>query len=290
MTRVGRASRGRAARAGGVASVCRAWRGCAALALVAIALPAQAQARARGEVTMSGSTSTRPVLADLAYFYRRATPEAPRFTLAGGGTTIGITDAARGIVDAGMVSRNLGPGDPPGLVLTPLALSGVCLVTNAANPVSGLTRAQVQDLVAGRVTSWTQIPGSTRMDAIVSVALDLTAGARQVFESVFVDVTTRITYAPRTFATAAQVRDFVEQTPAALGYVDLAYTTTLHTLTYDGVACTRKNLLNATYPAQRPLGVVTKGKPRGAVARFLRWVATSRKARQVIATRYVPRD
>ena len=87
-----------------------------------------------------------------------------------------------------MVSRNLGPGDPPGLVLTAFALSGVCLVTNAGNPVPGLTRAQVQDLVAGRVTNWSQVPGSTRTDAIVPVALDLTAGARLVFESVFVDV------------------------------------------------------------------------------------------------------
>jgi phosphate transport system substrate-binding protein len=269
-----------------------AWRGCAALALVtvALALPAQARARARGEVTMSGSSVAQAVLADLAYFYGRVTPDAPRFTLVGGGTTIGITDAARGITDAGMVSRNLGPGDPPGLVLTPFALSGVCLVTNKSNPVPGLTRAQVQDLVAGRVTSWAQVPGSTRTDDIVGVALDLTAGARLVFESVFVDVATRITYAPRTFATAAQVRDFVERTPAAWGYSDLAFAAPLHRLTYEGVACSRANLLNATYPAQRPLGVVTKGKPRGAVARFLRWVATSRKARQVIATRYIPRN
>jgi hypothetical protein len=37
------------------------------------------------------------------------------------------------------------------------------------------------------------------------------------------------------------------------------------------------------YPAQRPLDVVT----RGALARFLRWVRTSRKARAAIATRYI---
>ena len=43
-------------------------------------------------------------------------------------------------------------------------------------------------------------------------------------------------------------------------------------------------------PAQRPLGVVTKGAPKGALRRFLRWVATSRKAREVIATRYIPRS
>jgi len=256
-----------------------------ALAL-ALALPAPAHAQAT--LTMSGSSVAQAVVADLAYFYGRANPDAPRFSLVGGGTTIGIIDASRKIVDAGMVSRNLGPGDPPGLVLTAFALSGVCLVTNAANPVPGLTRAQVQDLVSGRVTNWSQVPGSPRTDAIVPVALDLTAGARLVFESVFLDVTTPIAYAPRTFAVAAQVRDFVQATPAAWGYVDLALVSSLHAMTYEGVPCTRDTIRTGAYPAQRPLGVVTRGRPRGALARFLRWVGTGRKAREVIASRYLP--
>jgi phosphate transport system substrate-binding protein len=260
----------------------------AAFAAVALALVAATPARAADTtITMSGSSVAQAVLADLAYFYGRVTPSSPRFSFVGGGTTIGITDAARGVVDAGMVSRDLGATDPPGLVLTPFALSGVCLVTNVANPVPGLTRAQVQDLVAGRVTSWTQVPGSSRTDPIVPVALEETAGARVVFEAVFVDAATEITYAPRTFAVAAQVRDFVESTPAAWGYVDLALASRLNVLTYEGVPCSRATIRTGTYPAQRPLGVVTRGRPRGAIARFLRWVATSRKARQVIATRYI---
>ena len=58
-------------------------------------------------------------------------------------------------------------------------------------------------------------------------------------------------------------------------------------MTYEGVPCARETIRTGAYPAQRPLGVVTRGQPRGALARFLRWVATSRKARQVIATRYL---
>jgi phosphate transport system substrate-binding protein len=259
-----------------------------AAALVVLAGAAAEPARAAPTITMSGSTSALPLLADLAYFYGRATREAPRFELVGGGTATGISDAARGIVDAGLVSRNLGPIDPPGLVLTPFALSGVCLVSNRANPVPGLTRAQVQDILAGRVTIWSQVPGSSRTDAIVPVGLDVTTGARLVFEAVFVDTATRIAYAPRTFVTAAQVRDVVEATPAAWGYVDVAFTKSLHAISYEGVACDRATIRSGTYPAQRPLGVVTRGRPRGALARFLRWVATSRKAHQVIATRYIP--
>jgi phosphate transport system substrate-binding protein len=229
-----------------------------------------------------------PVVADLAYFYGRASSAAPRFSLVGGGTATGITDAARGIVDAGMVSRELGPNDPPGLVLTPIAISGICLVTNRANEVPALNHGQVQDLLAARVGSWSQVAGSARRDAIVPVTLDPAAGARSVFDATFVDAATQVAYAPRVFRTAAQVRGFVAATPASWGYVDVAFTRGLHTVMYEGVSCTRDTIRSGAYPARRPLGVVTRGRPRGAVARFLRWVANSRKAREVIETRYVP--
>jgi phosphate transport system substrate-binding protein len=255
----------------------------AALALLVLAPRAQAAPT----ITMSGSSVAEALVADLAYFYGHAVHRPPRFSLVGGGTGTGLADAARGVVDAGLVSRNLVAGDPPGLVLSPLALSGVCLVTNRANPVRNLTFGQLQDIVAGRVTSWAQVPGATRMDAIVPATLDLTAGARQVFESVFVDPATPELYAPRTFATAAQIRDFVEQTPGAFGYADLALTAPVHRVAYQGVPCTRTTVRLGTYPAQRPLGVVTRGRPHGALARFLRWAVRSRTARRVISSRYV---
>jgi phosphate transport system substrate-binding protein len=259
----------------------------AALAAVA-ALAGAAPAHAAPTITMSGSVITRALVADLAYFYRHAVRDPPRFSLAGGVTASGIADAERGVVRAGMVARGLAPGEPADLVLTRLALSGLCLVTNRANPVPGVTRAQVQDIVSGRVTSWSQIPGSARTDAIVPVGRDPTSGAGQVFASTFVDVTTPVGFRPVTLDTDAQVRDYVEQTPSAFGYVDLALAGALHVVSYEGVLCTRAAIRSGAYPAARPLGVVTRGRPRGALARFLRWARTSRQARRVIATRYLP--
>jgi phosphate transport system substrate-binding protein len=259
--------------------------GAAAFLLLA-ALPASSPAATR-TITISGSTSAGVITADLAYFYRRETRDPPRFSLVGGGTDAGIADAARGIVDAGLMSRALDADDPAGLVFTPFALSGVCLVTNAANPVPNLTRSQIQDLVAGRLSAWSEVPGSSRGDALAAVALDVTTGARSVFLSVFVDLETQLGYRPRTFNTAAQVRTYVSATPAAWGYVDLAFTRGLHTVPFEGVPCTRETIVSGAYPGRRPLGFVTRGRPRGAVARFLRWIASDATARRVIATRYV---
>ena len=258
-----------------------------ALPAVVACLFAAAPAHAAPTITMSGSVVTRSLVADLAYFYRHAVDDPPRFSLVGGVTATGIGDAQRGISDAGLVARALVPGDPADLRLTTLARSGVCLVTNRANPVPGVTRAQIQDIVAGRVTSWSQVPGSPRSDPIVPVALDPTTGGAQVFQTVFVDDATLALYHPVALAADTQVRDYVEQTPAAFGYVDLALTAPLHVARYNGVGCTRATIRAATYPASRPLGVVTRGAPHGTLARFLRWVRTSRRARAVIDTRYV---
>jgi phosphate transport system substrate-binding protein len=194
----------------------------------------------------------------------------------------------RRIVDVGLVARNLAPDDPQGLVLSPIANSGVCLVTNRSNLVPGIDRAQIQSLVAGTLVSWTQVPGSTRTDAIVPVGFDESAGARSVFVSVFVDLATPIAYQPRTFGNSTQMRDFVRATPAAFGYVDLAFARQLHAVPYEGVPCTRATIKSGQYPAHRPLGFVTRGRPRGETARFLHWIRHSGKARRVIASRYVP--
>jgi phosphate transport system substrate-binding protein len=257
-------------------------------AVAAVAAPSAPAAAAARTITMSGSTPTGALTADLAYFYRHAVRRPPRFSIVGGGSGTGIADAARGVVDVGLASRDLEDDDPRGLRFSPIAISGVCLVTNRANPVPGLTRPQIQRLVAGTLTSWTQVAGSSRSDAIAPVALDERAGARSVFLSVFVDLGTPLAYSPRTLATAAQMRDYVRSTPAALGYVDLAFAGELHAVPYEGVRCTRRTIRSGAYPARRPLGFVTRGRPRGATRRFLRWIARSPTARRVIATRYVP--
>jgi phosphate transport system substrate-binding protein len=260
--------------------------GLGAAACVAAFAPA-APAAAR-TLTFSGSTPTGALTADLAYFYRHSVRHPPRFSIVGGNTVSGIADVTRRIVRVGLVSRDLLPTDPPGLVFSPIASSGICLVTNPSNPVPNITRAQIQDLVAGRLVSWTQYPGSARTDAIVPAGYDERGGAPTVFFSVFVDAATPILYKPRIVVGGNQMRDFVRGTPAALGYADLVYAKALHAVPYEGIPCTRRTVKSGKYPAHRPLGFVTRGRPRGETARFLRWIRHSRKARRVIATRYVP--
>ena len=259
----------------------------AATTVASLLLTPSAAPGAARTITMSGASPAQAVVADLAFFYRREYRDAPRFSLVGGGTGTGIADAARGIVDAGLSGRALTADDPRGLVFTPLARSAVCLVTHPANRVPNLTRAQLQSVVSGATTSWAQVPGAGGSEAIARVAFDPTSAARSVFLSTFVDLTTPVAPANATFTASAQVRDYIAVTPAAFGYVDLEFARPLHAVPYEGVPCTRATLANGTYPARRTLGFVTKGRPRGALARFLKWTRTDATAHRVIATRYV---
>jgi ABC-type phosphate transport system substrate-binding protein len=254
---------------------------------VALALAAPGSAAPAATIDVSGSTTALPLVADLAFFYRQEVRRPPRFTIVGGGSEAGVSDVSRGIVDVAMVSRARLPDDPRRLVFAPFAASAICLVTHRSNPVPGFGRAQLQGLVGGSLTSWPQIAGARRAGPIVPAAFAPGTAAISVFLSTFVDEATEIGYAPRSFSTAAQMRAFVRATPAAWGYVDLAFTGGLHVVPYEGVPCTRATVADRSYPGRRELSLVTRGAPSRTVARFLRWMRTSRTARRVIATRYV---
>lgn len=260
---------------------------CAGALLAAPASAHPGRAPAQPVIRMSGQQITQAVVADLAFFYRHAVRDPPRFELTPGGTATGLADLARGITDAAMVSRNLEATDPPGGRLHRLAFSGVCLATHDTNPVPAMSVSLVRDIVAGRVTSWSQVPGSTRADAILPVALDPGTGASTVFREVFLTPADPVAWRPETLLLSIQARDYVEATPAAFGYMDLAATGPVHAIAYDGHPCTRATVKDGSYPARRPLGIVTRGQPKRALRQFLRWIKTSHKAQQVLNRRYV---
>lgn len=238
-------------------------------------------------ITMSGSSVLEVVVVDLVYFYRHAVWWSSCFLLVGGGMGMGIVDVARGIVDVGLVSCNFGLGDLFGFVFTPFALSGVCLVINKENLVLNMIWVEIQGIVFGSITSWTQILGFLCTDAIVLSTLDLIAGVCAVFESVFVDVIMLELFNLRTFVMVVQIRDFVEQTFVVWGYVDFALIALVHRMTYEGVFCICIMIRLGIYLAQRLFGVVICGCLHAALVCFLHWVVISCWVRHVILSRYV---
>ena len=68
-----------------------------------------------------------------------------------------ISEAISGMLDIGMSSRELRENEKEALTDIAVALDGVAIIVNSANPLTGLTLEQVKDIFTGETTRWSQV-------------------------------------------------------------------------------------------------------------------------------------
>ncbi len=243
---------------------------------------------ATDSITIGGSQTVGALVADLIYYYRHATPGTARFNIVAGSSAIGIADAYRGVVSIGLAARDRRGSDPPGVVFTRMAGSAVCVATNARNELRNITGAQLREIVAGALTSWSQLPASGITGPLSIAAEPAFEGTQDAFDEAFLSPDVARAYRARYLPSAALVRQAIAHRRSAIGWLDLAHTAGLNVPSVDGIPCTLASVRSRRYPARHGLSFVTRGQPKGAAARFIRWVRTSGVARRVIAGRYVP--
>jgi len=239
---------------------------------------------------MSGSTSIRPLAKLLAEGYVKQFPGKARFKIGGGSSDVGINEVARGNVTIGNASRDPRTGDPGGLVFNRIARDGVCVVTNKANPLPDISQAQVQAIFSGRVSSWSDVPGAKVTGPIELVGRTATSGTADSFKNIFMGENLNVSTAADEKTSNGLVQQEVASSakPNAIGYVDLRFTAGTNVVAYRGVACNLANAKSGTYRGTRNFWMVTKGKPSGATAAFLRWIRTNAKARSIVNSAWVP--
>jgi phosphate transport system substrate-binding protein len=263
----------------------------AAAALVPSAASAQpvAETSAKPVITMSGSTSVAPLAVKLIEAYITKFPHRASFKLAQGGSDIGVADVAAGRVTIGNSSRDAKPSDPGGLVFNKIARDAICLATNPGNRIGNLSQATVQDIFSGRVRDWGQVPGATIAGPIDLVVRTPASGTQDAFQKLFMG-TAKVASNAAAKASNGLVAASVKSDKQAIGYLSYAFTGGLNDTAYQGVACNLRTAKAGQYPGSRNFWMVTRGKPRkgSAVAKFLRWVRTAKKAQKIIATEWVP--
>ncbi len=110
-----------------------------------------------GRIVVAGSSSVSPVMEKLAEEYRRNNPNA-QIEIQTSDSTTGMTGAADGICDIGMASRELKDSEKNrGLKGLTIAMDGIAVIVNRANPADDLTAAEVRDIFTGAVTSWNAV-------------------------------------------------------------------------------------------------------------------------------------
>jgi phosphate transport system substrate-binding protein len=111
-------------------------------------------ARPSGRLIVAGSSSVTPVMEKLKEAYAQANPGLVVEVQQSDSST-GMNAAIDGICQIGMASRELKATElEKGLRPIQIAVDGIAVIVNKANPVNGLTKAQVRSIYLGEVLNW----------------------------------------------------------------------------------------------------------------------------------------
>ena len=109
-----------------------------------------------GTIKVGGSTSVEPLMQRMREAYIELNPGI-EIEISGGGSGTGIQEATDGILDIGMSSRELRENEKEALTDIAIALDGVAVIVNVANPITGLTLDEVREIFIGEKIRWNQV-------------------------------------------------------------------------------------------------------------------------------------
>ncbi len=130
----------------------------------------------KGKITISGAFALYPMMVKWAEEFQKIHP-AVNFDISAGGAGKGMTDALGGMVDIGMLSREIYPAEvEKGAFYVAAVIDAVVPTASASNPVRedilarGITKQQFSDIwITGKITDWknifpaTKAPGKTEL-------------------------------------------------------------------------------------------------------------------------------
>jgi len=197
-----------------------------------------------------------------------------QISIAGGGSGLGIKQVGEGLVDIGNSGRK--PNDEEisryGLQVFKWAVDGVGIAVNPKNPVRSLSKAQVKDIFAGKITSWKQIGGSDKKINVYT--RDEASGTRAVF---WKKALSKGEISSKAYFVVSNggMKSAIAQDPNSIGYVSVGYIdNTVAAVSIDGVAPTLENVKEGKYKVARGLYSNTKGEPTGLAKKLIKYLLT----------------
>lgn len=246
---------------------------------------------------IKGSDTTLPLTQRLAEVYKQRYPKSA-LSVTGGGSGVGIAALEEGTTEIAMSSRTIKPEEAERLRLankkpieTIIAYDALAVVVNPKNPVSKLTREQLEGIFRGKITNWKQLGGTD--SKIIVYTRESSSGTYDFFLQ---KVLKRRNYAssalsmPATGAIIASIR----QTPGAIGYVGISYIDHLKPIAVsfdDGknyYLPTLDNAENGKYPIVRPLYYYYLAKDTTVINPFLEFIASAQGQQIIKQLGYIP--
>ncbi len=234
----------------------------------ALALSA-AGAYAEGEkanIVMDGSTTVGPIAKAFAEYYMGKHPGV-NVTVGESGSGNGAKSLINGTCSIADMSRfmkdtefkaALEKGVMP--VAHVVAMDGIAIIVHPTNSVKALRLDQVRDVYMGKISNWKELGGADRK--IVKISRDTNSGTYECFESMVMKGE-KIAADTEYVGSNGAIRQRVQSTPAAIGYVGLGFVDrTVKALDINGVYPDPDTVRSGRYPVSRPLFMFTNGFPQ----------------------------
>ncbi len=244
-------------------------------------------------ISITGSTTVLPIAQKAAEDYMNDHPNWD-IQVSGGGSSVGVKSAGEGTVDIGMASRDMKQSEKdsyPDLKEIVVAKDGIAMIVHPDNPITKLKVDQIRGIYNGTYTNWNQVGGNDQ--EIVVVGRDEASGTREFFWDHVMHKEDFVSTILAKNSNGA-VKQTVEQTPAAIGFVGMGYIdTTVKALkiNVDGTLIypTVDNVIAGTYPISRSLHMlVLEANYNGHIKEFIDYVLSPAGQQIVAEEGFVP--
>lgn len=250
-------------------------------------------------IKIAGSSTMIFVATKAAEKFMEIHPDI-KITISPGGSGVGVKSVGNGLVDIGMVSRNISEEERSHFpkVLFKEFLIGkdavACVVSSEIyeTGLEALSKKQLRQIYSGEITNWREVGGPDK--EILCIDKESHRGARRVFMAyVFDDEKAQALGADLIVGSNNETQTKVALSDTAIAMVSYAW------INADvkglGIKVGKKiirpsieNIMNGTYPISRNLSLVTNGMPVGKVNDYINFIFSSEGQKIVEEFGFVP--
>ncbi len=228
------------------------------------------------ELRLGGTGTTRGTMELIAKAFEQANPGVNVNVLSSLGSTGGVKAATAGAIDIGLSARQLTDSErSQGAVAVEYGRSPLALTVSRSLPVTGITKRQLIDIYAGKMTQW---PNGTPIRLVLRPQSDINTILLQAVSPEMKDAVDAAIKRPgMLFALTDQdSTETIGSTAGALGLTALCELITanpmLKALALDGVEPGSASIANGSYPTYHRFYLVTGPKPSSLAERFIAFV------------------
>ena len=260
-------------------------------ALIPILLFGCGQSDSSLRLELTGSSTLAPLMSEIAKRYESKHPGV-RIDIQTGGSSRGIADAGNGNADIGMSSRALKDSEKAGRVTHTVAMDGVALMVNAANPVKSLSDEQIVGIFTGQIENWKEVGGN---DAPINCVNRAEGRSELELFQDFYDLTPEA-FQPDMISgenqhgikTVAGDENGIIYMSIGAAEFEAANGTPVKLLPLRGVEASSETVAAGSFPLSRPLILITGSSPSALAGEFIEFALSSEVHDLVRQQSYVP--